>query len=91
MGGLVGDVAEVGIGEDDDWEFLEPLLGANFSEDFQSIHLREHQIQQQGVKMGFVQTIESHLAVGSDFGLVTFLFKFAAIDISDDGIVFDDE
>src|SRR5205085_5817372 len=88
---FVDHVRHVGVGEDDNRRSVEFGFGADFFEDIHSVHLWQHQIQQDGIWLELVDAIKPALPIGGDFHLVAFLFEAGFIDARNDGIVFDNE
>ena len=91
LGSLLGGLAEIDVRKNQNGELFEAFLGTNLLQNVQPIHLWKRQVQEKGIELRLVKAIESCLAVGGNFRLVTLLFESAAVNIGDDRIVFYDE
>ncbi len=89
--GFVDHVRHIGVGEHDDGDLQELGLSADFFQDFDTVHLGQHQIQQDDVRAEFLNPVEPALPVGRDLDLVALLFEPGLVDVGNDGIVLDDE
>src|SRR3954464_1663030 len=84
-------VRDVGVGENDDGDLGELALGADLLEDVDAIHLRKHQVEQDRIRMKFMDPIKAGLPIVGHFDFVTFLLYARAVDMRDYRIVFDDQ
>jgi hypothetical protein len=89
--GLLDHIGEVGIGEDDDGQVLELLLGADFFHQVNAGDLGHHQIEHNGVRAEGVDGFVTGLAIRGDFDLVAFDGELVAIDIRNNLVVLDDQ
>ena len=84
-GNAIGDA--ILRGEHDDRHVA---LGANALADFQAVHARQHQIEDDEVRL-FERLFEPGEPVARDVDLVAFVLEFELKDAADGRVVFDDE